>query len=86
MAGPTLSAFIAANRSWTVEFWWTVGLVGLAVVCCFLFLYETSWVRDDENANPPAVEGFVANRIATFFLGTKVTPKSSTRQTVGAQK
>lgn len=82
MAGPTLSAFVAANRSWTLEYWWTVGLVGFTVICCFLFLHETSWVRDGEVMNPPAVSGFVANRFATFFPGTRVTPKSSTQQTV----
>lgn len=82
MAGPTLSAFVAANRSWTLEYWWTAGLVGFTVLCCFLFLHETSWARDGQAVNPPAVNGFVANRFATFFPGTRVTPKSSTQQTV----
>lgn len=82
MAGPTISAFIVASRSWTLEFWWTAGLVGFAAVCCFYFLYDTSWERDHEELNPPAIDGFVANRFATFFPGTKVTPRSTMRQTV----
>jgi len=86
MAGPTLSAFVAANRSWTLEYWWTVALVGLAATCCFLFMYETSWVRDGDAFNPPAIEGFLPNRAATFLPGTKVTPKSSTKQTVSCNE
>jgi len=79
MAGPTLSAFIAANRSWTLEFWWTVGLVGAAVICCFFFLHETAWDRENEGNNPSVIDGFVANRFATFFVGDRVTPKSTSK-------
>lgn len=82
VAGPTLSAFISSNRSWTLEFWWTVGLLGFTVILCFLFMHETSWVREPEALNPAAPEGFVANRFATFFPGSKVTPKTTLRQTV----
>lgn len=44
-------------------------------------MHETSWVREPEAINAPAPAGFVANRIATFFPGNKVTPKSTWRQT-----
>jgi MFS family permease len=82
VAGPTLSAYISSNRSWTLEFWWTVGLLGFTIICCLLFMHETSWVREPDAVNTPAPENFFSNRIATFFPGTRVTPKSSARQTV----
>lgn len=82
--GPTLSIFVAKNRSWTVEYWWTAALVGAAALCCFLFMHETSWERDGE-INVPPVDGFFANRIATFLPGTKVTPKTTTKQTVSQE-
>lgn len=82
VAGPTLSAFISSGRSWTLEFWWTVGLLGFTIICCFLFMHETAWIREPGAVNVPAPEGFFANRFATFFFGSKVTPKSTMRQTV----
>lgn len=82
-AGPTLSAFISSTGKWTLEFWWTVGLVGGAVICVFLFLHETSWDREPGAVNIIAPEGFLANRWATFFPGTKVTKAMSLRQIVG---
>ncbi|KAE8441863.1 hypothetical protein EG329_004218 [Mollisiaceae sp. DMI_Dod_QoI] len=81
IAGPTLSAFVSSNKSWTYEFWWTVGLLGFTIILCLLFMHETSWVREPDAINAPAPEGFIANRIATFFPGNKVTPKSTWRQT-----
>jgi MFS family permease len=84
VAGPTLSAFISSDRSWTLEFWWTVGLLGFTIILCFLFMHETAWIREADAVNAAAPEGFVANRIATFLPGNKVTPKSSLRQTVSS--
>lgn len=86
VAGPTISAFISANRSWTPEFWWTVGLLGFTIICCFLFMHETAWDRTPGAANAPAPEGFLANRFATFFFGSRVTPKSNARQTVSPRR
>lgn len=82
VGGPTLSAFIASNRSWTLEFWWTVGLLGGTAIFVFLFLHETSWNREEGALNPSPPESFLANRFATFFFGTRVTPKSTMRETV----
>ena len=82
VAGPTLSAYISQNRSWTLEMWWTVGLLGFTIICCFLFMHETSWDREPGAVNVAAPEGFFANRFATFFPGTRVTPKTSARETV----
>lgn len=82
VSGPTLSAFISSKRSWTLEFWWTVALLGVTIIGVFLFLHETSWEREAGAVNRPAPEGFLPNRLATFFPGTKVTPHSTLRDTV----
>lgn len=74
VAGPTLGGFIVAHVDWPVDFWWTAGLQGLALVLVFLFLEETGFSRDEESAYPERPKPFVANRVATFFLGTKVVP------------
>ncbi|RFU34879.1 hypothetical protein B7463_g1455, partial [Scytalidium lignicola] len=82
VAGPTLSAFIASGRSWTLEFWWTVGLLGASIIFVFLFLHETAWVREKGGANPDPPTSFIANRFATFFPGSRITPKASMKQTL----
>jgi MFS family permease len=82
VGGPTLSAFISSGGSWALEFWWTVGLLGFTIIMCFLFMHNTAWIREAEAINVAPPEGFIANRVATFLPGTKVTPKTSLRQTV----
>jgi MFS family permease len=82
VAGPTLSAFIASTGSWTYAFWWTAGLSGLALITSFFFLHETAWDREPGAINPDIPQSFVANRIATFFPGTRVTPHASWSETV----
>jgi hypothetical protein len=59
---------------------------GFALITVFLFLHETSWNRQPgaENATPPA--SFIANRIATFLPGNKVTTESSFAYTVSSFK
>ncbi len=74
VAGPTFGGFIVEHVDWPVEFWWTVGLQGLALVLVFLFLEETGFSRDGGSAYPVRPKSFMANRIATFLLGTKVVP------------
>jgi MFS family permease len=84
VAGPTLGAFVASAGSWTYPYWFTVGLSSLALIVCLLFLHETAWDREpgaDHSKVPP--ESFAANRIATFFPGTKVTPYNSFLDVVG---
>lgn len=82
VAGPTLSAFIAAKRSWTLEFWWTVGLLGLSIIFVFLFLHNTAWNREKGATNPDPPTSFIANRFATFFPGSGITPQYSIKETV----
>ncbi|KAF5868208.1 putative polyamine transporter protein [Botrytis fragariae] len=86
VAGPTLSALISAKSVWMNAYRWTAGLVGLAVILVFLFLHETSWDRTPGAMNPDPPSSFIANRIATFLPGTKVTPKTSFSQTLKIAK
>ncbi|KAM3084098.1 hypothetical protein ACMFMG_001796 [Clarireedia jacksonii] len=79
VAGPTISALISANTTWRNTYWWTAGLAFLAAVLVVLFLHETSWNREPHAVNPDSPASFVANRIATFLPGTRVTPKSDFR-------
>ena len=86
VAGPTLGAFIGSGSgaNWTDAFLWSVGLAGLAIIMTFLFVQETHWNRDEEaeNESYATPSGFFANRAATFFPGTKVTPRVSMLQVV----
>lgn len=86
VAGPTLGAFIgsASGANWTDAFWWSAGLAGVAVIMMFLFVQETHWNREDEAENEFYVtpSGFVASRVATYFPGTKVTPRVSALEVV----
>lgn len=82
IAGPTFSAFIAAGAFFPVSFWWTVGLLGFTVICCFLFLEETGFDRVNIKRNPEIPRNVIANRFATFFFGQKVVQPTTWRETV----
>ncbi|MCJ1319887.1 hypothetical protein MMC15_005223 [Xylographa vitiligo] len=76
--GPTLGGFIVESAPWPNEFWWTVGLQGVVIILGFFFLEETGFNRGTEkDIYPPKPDSFFANRIATFFPGTRVTPRKS---------
>ncbi|OGE48439.1 hypothetical protein PENARI_c028G07345 [Penicillium arizonense] len=45
IAGPTFSGFVSAHSFFPVEFWWTVGMLGFTLLCCFFFLEETGFDR-----------------------------------------
>ncbi|TVY26801.1 putative MFS-type transporter protein [Lachnellula hyalina] len=66
-AGPTFSGFIAANRYWPVEYWWSVGLLAFTAILVFCFLEETSFDRSEGAINLTPPESWIANRIQTFF-------------------
>ncbi|KAJ5432333.1 Major facilitator superfamily domaingeneral substrate transporter [Penicillium daleae] len=72
IAGPTFSGFISAGAFFPVEFWWTVGLLGFTLICCFLCLEETGFNRVDLDKNPKVPISFGENRLATFFFGHRV--------------
>ncbi|KUJ24281.1 MFS multidrug transporter-like protein [Mollisia scopiformis] len=77
VAGPTVGAFVASGRSWTATVWYAFALATFAFIMCFFFLHETAWDRELGAINQTPPKGFVANRIATFFPGTKVAPAIS---------
>ena len=87
VAGPTLSAFVASGHAWTSAFWWTMALSGFAALACFIFLYETSWNREEgaDNTLKTAPEGWWASRCATFFPGSRVTPNTTLSQCVSTR-
>jgi MFS family permease len=83
VVGPTLSGFISARTSWPVEYWWTVGLLGIVLILCFIFLEETGFAREESCASwPKQPDSFIANRIATFFLGQRLQPSRAAGDTV----
>lgn len=71
-AGPTFSGYVAAKRSWTVEYWWSVALLGVSAILVFCFLEETGYDRDDPENNVDIPETYVANRIRTFLPGHRI--------------
>ena len=85
LAGPTFSGFIVQHADWPVEFWWCVAAQGFMAILVFVFLEETGWTRDSRQQQYPiAPQGWISNRIATFFPGTKVTPHITAGQVVSS--
>jgi MFS family permease len=82
IAGPTFSGFVSAHSFFPVEFWWTVGLLGFTLLCCFFFLEETGFDRVRLEKNPDIPSGRIANRIATFFPGNRVVGPTTWKETV----
>ena len=83
-AGPTFSGFMAANHSWTIEYWWSVGLLGVTAVLVLLFLEETGFSRAHGATNMTPPEGFAKNRVYTFFPGSKIVKPTTLGKTVGS--
>lgn len=81
LSGPTFSGFIVQHTDWPVEFWWNVASLGFVALLAFVFLEETGWTRDSSKKQYPIPpQGWLSNRVATYFPGTKVTPYISARQ------
>ncbi|KAJ5762168.1 uncharacterized protein N7511_005550, partial [Penicillium nucicola] len=83
IAGPTFSGFVSAHSFFPVEFWWTVGLLGFTLICCFFLLEETGFDRECPEKNPNIPSERMANRIATFFPGNRVAKISITPLLIG---
>jgi len=82
-SGPSICAFVAAGAGdWVWAFRWTAILTGVCAILVFLFLHDTSWDRTPGALNEPPPQGFFANRVATFFPGTAVTPRISFKEFV----
>ena len=76
--GPTVGGFIVNDGPWPYVFWWTIAPVGLALILVFCFLSETGFNRDDGiAAYPEQHTAFWKSRIATFFPGSKVVPRTN---------
>lgn len=72
VGGGTLGGFIAQSRPWDYVFWWTLGPVGAAIISVLFFVEDTGFSRDSTAMKRPSLpKGSVANRIATFFPGTR---------------
>lgn len=82
VAGPTIGGLIVARSTWPNAYWFTTGLTGLALITVFLFLHETTWDRTPGATNKTAPTNFITNRVATFFPGTQVTPKTTVAKVV----
>ncbi|KAJ5745720.1 hypothetical protein N7520_010902 [Penicillium odoratum] len=80
-SGPTFSGFVSANSFFPVEFWWTVGLLGFNLICCFCLLEETGFDRESPERNSNIPKNLVANRFKTFFFGQSVVLPSTWKET-----
>ena len=84
VVGPTLSGFIVDSTSWTVQFWWSNGLEGVVIILSLALLEDTYYDRTlkSEEFRKRLPNSFVANRMATFFCGSRVIPPISMAKTV----
>ena len=82
--GPTLSGFISGSTSWTVQFWWSNALEAVIILLSFFLLDETYYDRTPNQGVSPRrwPKSFVANRLATFFCGSKVLPNTTMTEVV----
>ena len=84
VATPTIGGFIIQSKPWPYTFWWTIAPVGVAMVLVFCFLKETGFRRNqDDQTQIRQPTSFLKNRMATFFPGNKVVPRTSSREVVG---
>ena len=83
VGGGTLGGFIAQTRPWADVFWWTLGPVGAAIICVFLFVEDTTYVRDPAGVKHSLLpKAWVANRVATFLPGTRTQPPGKGKEFV----
>jgi len=69
VAGPTFDGLIVRHSSWSVEFWWTVGLQIVILIMVFLFLEDTGYDRARKTPTTaiPRSASFLRNLMLTFF-------------------
>ena len=77
--GPTLSGFIVGSAPWSVQFWWTNGLELVIILLSVFLLEDTYYDREagEKVRRQELSDGFIANRIATFFCGRRNLPPIS---------
>ncbi|KAK0641776.1 major facilitator superfamily domain-containing protein [Cercophora newfieldiana] len=81
-AGPTFAGFVAAHAYWPVEYWWSVGLTGFAIIVVFAFLEETNFDRSEGTVNRTKPDSWIQDRVETFLPGTKVATPISWMETL----
>ena len=85
VGGGTLGGFIAQSRPWDYVFWWTLGPVGAAIICVFLFVEDTEYDRNSTDPRRHALpKTWLANRVATFLPGTKTQPANKVSEFVSS--
>ena len=82
LAVPAVSCFVASQTKWPIMFWWTIPLLGLALILTIIFMEETGFEREGQSEYPRQPESFVANRIATLLPGNRVVPVCTLAKTV----
>ncbi|EXJ57722.1 uncharacterized protein A1O5_12512 [Cladophialophora psammophila CBS 110553] len=73
----TFSGYIVQRVSWTVQFWYNVGLEAVLALLCVLFLDETNWSRPGQLPVPTPPKGLVQRKLATYFFTKPMTAKRS---------
>lgn len=78
VAAPVFGGFIADTKPWPNVFWWLVAVIAVSIPLAFFFLEETAFRRNEESEPlPQRPSSFMSNRIATFFPGTAVVPRTT---------
>lgn len=87
VGGGTLSGFIAQTSPWNYVFWWTLGPIGGAIILVFACVDDTTFPRDRTTPRrAPLPKSWFANRVATFFPGTRTQPAGKGRELVSFLK
>ncbi|KIW19389.1 hypothetical protein PV08_03684 [Exophiala spinifera] len=84
VASATFSGFIVQDASWTVQFWYNVGVEGVVAVLCLIFLRETGWTRPGGPEFPPRPKTRFQEFTATYFFTRRTTPPETIAQTFRA--
>jgi len=72
---PIISGFISAHVSWTVMYWWTLGLLGLTLICIFFFMEETEFSRGETNYYHRVQNPLLQTVLQHFSLATRSYPQ-----------
>ncbi|KAH8798539.1 major facilitator superfamily domain-containing protein [Xylogone sp. PMI_703] len=82
----TFSGFITQSASWTVQFWYNVGLEGLIALLCLAILDDTNYLREEGHVVPTVRPGFLARIGKTYFATRKDTSTELNRGIVRRAK
>ena len=83
LAGPTFSGFIVGNgASWTIEYWYNVGLEAFVVLLVFFCLEETGWNRPGKAQYPARSHTFFGRVIDAYFFRKPIVPLGRTNSEV----